>query len=248
MEKSKVDQYKELVRTRKADKTNSRHEYKNQSDYPKYDSNEIGNYSLWANDLDADLMVIAQDYCDQETFEKCGGLIQKKKIKNPKSIKEWETKTNYYLWRLLKSINRDIGLPHEPRKAGVFLTNAVLDLKKGDMSEKVKKDVSHYSGVTYLKPLIEIVQPSKVITLGKNATSSLLRLYAEENNDYKKRAGISMKDQFRTGEFKIRNGETVVYPLYHPGQQGQSGRRQIESDKSKTGLDWMVDDWKSLVE
>jgi hypothetical protein len=243
---TKKQKYQSLVAKRKADKSMAKHGYINQSDFPEFDSNEIGNYSMWANDLDADLMVVAQDYCDIDSFPRCEGLVQNKPFKNPENIKEWETKTNYYLWKLLKSIGRDIGLPHNPKKAGVFLTNAIVDLKPGNMTAKLHRKVSDYSGVTYLKPLIDIVEPKKIVALGREATASLLRLYSTRENGFSNKANQSFKQVFREGEFTIRNGETTVYPMYHPGLQGQSGRGQIEENKDKSGFELMVEDWERI--
>lgn len=243
---TKKQKYQSLVAKRKADKYTDQFGYKNQSDFPKYDSEEIGNYSMWANDLDADLMVIAQDYCDQETFKKCRGLIQTKVMNRPELVSEWETKTNYYLWKLLKSIGRDIGLPYAPQNAGVFLTNAVLSLKKSAMSQSLTNKAVDYDGKTYLKPLIEIIQPEKIITLGKEATASILKLYSYDNPSLMERIDLNMQEQFRRGNFAINNGRTTVIPFYHPGLQGQSGRGKIEAVKSKKGWDLMSEDW-SLI-
>jgi len=115
---TKKERYNQLVEKRKADNICEAYSYRNQSFYKDYDSDEIGNYSMWANDLDADLMIVAQDYCDWETFKKCRGLIQSTVLNEPNELKGWETKTNYYLWQLLKSIDRDIGLPYCPKKRG----------------------------------------------------------------------------------------------------------------------------------
>lgn len=246
---TKKDQYIQLVQKRKSDNYSHEFGYKNQSIFPDFDHEEIGNFTMWANDLDAHIMVIAQDYCNVETFQKCKGLIQEKPFQDANNIKEWEVPTNYFLWQLLKCLNRDIGLPikGQTKQSGVFLTNAVLDLKPGKMSAKNKNKVNHHSGENYLKPLVSIIEPLHIITLGVLATQSLLKLYADETPAYKSKSSQSMTKLFEEGSFAIRNGATTVHPVYHPSRLGQSGRCRIETSKSMDGFSLMKKDWGQIL-
>ena len=80
--------YQELVKLRKACRACEGFEYRNQS-VLGYDTGEIGNFTTWANDLNADLMIVAQDYCDAKTYLEDHGLIQKAPLREdakPKNL------------------------------------------------------------------------------------------------------------------------------------------------------------------
>jgi len=116
------------------------------------------------------------------------------------------------------------------------------------MSESLKNSVILHEGKTYLKPLIEIIQPKRIAALGKEATASILKLYQDENENLSDRINFTMQEQFRQGSFWVNNRKTEVAPLYHPGLQGQSGRGQIETDNNKSGWELMKGDWAEITQ
>ena len=66
-------EYQALVNLRKKCRACEVLDYKNQSvlndrDGRNFDTEEIGNLTTWANDLNADLMVVAQDFSNQEIY------------------------------------------------------------------------------------------------------------------------------------------------------------------------------------
>jgi hypothetical protein len=237
--------YAALVQKRKSDRFGNQYGFKNQVEVG-FEKDEIGNYSTWANDLDADLLVVAQDYADVETYKRDEGQVQRREFEDPENIGQWDTPSNYFLWKLLHSIGRNIGLPNSPIRAGVFLTNAVLDLKPDSMSQAVRQAMYHHSGEKFLKPLIDIIQPKFVVALGVGASRALLSLYKESNPENTLYKNKSMQAIFRHGPFTLVSGKTMLYPVYHPGRLGQIGRKRIEQN-GKSGLELMVGDWKSLT-
>src|SRR5215471_6577566 len=91
----------------------------------RYDSEHIGPWTLWANDLNADLMVVGQDWADDAYFIEHRGFDDS------------ENPTNRALRELLDSVGRHVPPPpsaanvDDPERAhcGVWLTNALLWLK-----------------------------------------------------------------------------------------------------------------------
>jgi uracil-DNA glycosylase len=78
------------------------------------------------------------------------------------------------LIKLFQRLNIDIGKPSQPNaNAPTFFTNAILGIKKNGMSSKVKAIWEKESTEEFLKPLIEIIQPKIIITLGKVAYYSI---------------------------------------------------------------------------
>lgn len=154
--------------------------------------NHIGPWSAWHGDLDAKVMVIGQDWGDVGTFIRQEGKY------NP--IKD----TNRNLVKLLESV----GLTEEDP---LFFTNVVLCLKEGDgLAAETKNDWYRNCGNKFLKPLIDLVQPKIVITLGEKAYKSLVNLYGLPNIKFKEAVE-------RTAPFLIGKG-IHYFPMYHCGR------------------------------
>lgn len=241
--------YQELVLKRKKSRKCDAFGFKNQSDFPDFDTNEIGNFSTWANDLDADIVIVGQDYCNTEIFKRDHGKIQLGPLDDPEILKQWDTATNFYLWKLLKSIGRDIGVPKDgkTKKNGIFLTNVVVDLKDGVMNASIPQKVYNYSGEDYLRPLVKIINPRMVIALGTGASRSLLNLYKDDHAENKFYKSKPFGDIFNHGYFSTGNGKMRLFPVYHPGPLGQANRKNREKDKSLTGFERMITDWADLL-
>jgi hypothetical protein len=247
MASTKHEKYHALVNKRKNDHSNKDKGYINQS-VLGFDSPEIGNYSVWANALDADIMIIAQDYAGEDEYLKVKGLIQDedRPIFDPDKAGNWSTPTNYYLYQLLKTIGRDIGIPTAQKKCSIFLTNVVLDIKKGGMSGSMKANVVKYSSETYLKPLMDIIEPKSIITLGAHAARSVLALYADETPAYKALSKANMQSIFESNPYLIRDGHSTLYTMYHPGRLGQSGRKRLEPNNELDQFELMKADWRKI--
>lgn len=165
---SKVERYRALVEERKAYDP-GRFGLANPSspNLRKYDSDEIGPWTRWANDLDADLMVVGQDWGDERYFLANKGMD---KAKNP---------TNRSLRGLLEFVGRPVPPPPSnsensgERAKGVWLTNALLWLKKGGMSAAVKLELFKEPAKHFLREQINIVQPRVVVALGAKAFAAV---------------------------------------------------------------------------
>ena len=178
MDHDKAQQYAELVEQRKA--CRACYEGKpdsgliNPAEYPSFDSTQIGPWSVWQSDLNADLLIIGQDWGDKKTFEKIQG-------KNEESPDKYIFPTDENLVEFLRMIDIEVGHPlKEPKpRAPVFFTNAVLCLKTGSMTAVVKDEWRQECGKRFLRRLIEIVHPKLVITLGEVAYRSVAELYGK---------------------------------------------------------------------
>lgn len=146
-EQSKAAQYKELVEKRKK---YCFKELLNPSRIKNgiYDNDTaLGPWSLWQGNLDAHILVIGQDWGDENYYITNKGRDDDK---NP---------TNINLIKLFQTLNIDIGKPSQPNtNAPTFFTNAILGIKQNGMSSKVKSLWEKESTEEFLKPLIEIIQ------------------------------------------------------------------------------------------
>lgn len=181
----------------------------------RFDTNEIGHWTEWQGSLDANLMVVGQDWGDINTLVKQGGCD----VEN--------SATNRALIKLLNVAGVDINNISNKNHPDLFFTNAILCMKtQGGLAGKVKGTWFRNCVPFFLKPLIEIIQPKVVVTLGEKATKSLLREYG-----YK---GIKFRELVEQGSPVVIDQDSVVFPVFHCGSLGQRNR-PFEQQKS----DWL---------
>jgi DNA polymerase len=183
----------------------------------EFDSEEIGPWTLWQGNLDASLMIVGQDWGDTAYFLKNKG---REKPNNP---------TNLALAELLDSIGITIGEPSDQKadRGQVFLTNAVLCLKEGGLQAKVEKDWFRNCSGKFLKPIIELVRPRVLITLGEMALRTVEEVYRLPRREFRDTV------ESNTGR-ELPNG-SVLFPMYHCGRRIQNTHRTLEQQKKDWG-------------
>jgi len=131
-----------------------------------FDSDHIGPWSRLHGDLNADLMVVGQDWGDVDYYVKHSGLDD---LKNP-TMRNLET--------ILKHIGFDVSCTsYSNKKQGLFLTNAILCLKRGGLQAKIDPKWVENCGHAFLRHQIEIVRPRVVVGLGASAFQIILNAF-----------------------------------------------------------------------
>lgn len=222
---SKTDDYGELVARCKACRVCATSGLVNPDEVEDgvFDSEEIGPWSIWQHNHNARLMVIGQDWGDVRYFVKWGGYDDPR---NP---------TNRNLMRLASTAGVD--LPPPPSRAlpvttnDVFLTNAVLCLKSaGGLQAPVVPEWFDNCGARFLRPLIDLILPRVVVTLGWWAMATVLGIY-----------GLAVPKHFTDGVddphgFGLSDS-IRLFPMYHPGNRVLNTHRH---------WDQQVEDWARL--
>lgn len=167
MTATKQDAYRELVACRKECHACDGLRNPADSELAVFDSDEIGPWSRLRGDLDARLMIVAQDWGDVRFYTKNRGLD------------DMRNATMRTLARLL----RDTGIPdalagYDPYACGIFLTNAVLCLKDGGLQGAVRDEWFQACGTRFLRPTIELVAPSVVVAMGARAYGAIMRAWS----------------------------------------------------------------------
>jgi DNA polymerase len=181
----------------------------------RFDSAQIGPWSLWQGNLNAPLMVVGQDWGTTDYFERNRG----------RDIRGNPTDLN--LINLVKTIGFPIQDVYLPEGQNVlFFTNAVLCLKSGNLQSEVQKDW-FINCSSFLRRQIEIVNPLAVVGLGKHAYDAILSCY-------NLKAG-----KFRP-EVEAENGRVLlngihVFAVYHCGNKSTNMNRSMEVQIK----DWM---------
>ena len=131
----------------------------------EFDSDEIGAWTLWQGNLNAETMVVGQDWGDTAYYLKHRGREGKN---NP---------TNLALGELLNIIGVTVGQPDDTKsdRGVAFFTNAVLCLKTGGLQGSVEADWFRNCGERFLKPTIDCVRPKILVTLGEKAYRAVAR-------------------------------------------------------------------------
>ncbi len=180
------------------------------------DSDRIGPYSRWQGNLDAELLVVAQDFSDIAGFLDCRG---------------WpgaSVGTNRTLIKLLGSA----GILVSPPQLGVsddriFFTNAVLCIKASGRQASVRRRDARECGARFLRPTIELISPRAVAVLGSVALDALLAAY-----DLKcKGRLIALIEEGVTFDLP---GGSRLFPLCHPSPTVVNTMRSIQKQRE----DW----------
>jgi len=196
----------------------------NPHNIPGFHYDVISPWELWQSNLDAEIMLIGQDYSD------ISSLIYN--INN-----DWEKEKNCYtnqtLIRLLNFLKYDLKVDYDGENIhSLFFTNAILGIKNGNMSTPVKTGWWKET-LEYLRELIDIVQPKYVIAMGRTAYDAICSIHnIRPHNDMKKAIGAKIP----------LTDDRDLFVLYHCSPLGKRNRPLLlqESDWNKVAELMMI--------
>lgn len=123
-------------------------------------------WAYWHGNLNADILLIGQDFGDQDYYL------------NNKGKDEPRNATNVKLSCLFEEIGIDIGQTDDPNTdAKLYFTNAVLGAKKGGMAASIKKAWYVDTAKKLIKPLIQLIEPKIIIAMGSKAYEVVSIIY-----------------------------------------------------------------------
>lgn len=218
---TKTIRYQNLVAKFKSHKF-STPELLNPHEIENFDFEVINPWELWQGNLDAELMLIGQDFADSESL---------KNNLQDDWRKEKSSATNYALINFFKILGYAIpeisydGTGDLP----LFFTNAILGIKQSDVQHMSKpvKDLWIRESREYLRELIDIVQPKHIIVMGKTAYKAICGLYGIKPI-------ASTKDAIET-KIGLPDGKNL-FVVQHCSPLGRVGR----------SLELQNDDWKRI--
>lgn len=218
----KVIRYAALVKERKSCRRCAELFNPSMVEGGRYDSDEIGPYSLWEGNLDAPVLMVAQDWGPVQGFTQLEGI-------DPPYSRPRTTNANLpILFRELGISIHPPGDRSNPRGQKVFFANAMQCLKPGkDFQSKVDQRWFHNCGYHFLRPLIEIIQPNIIIALGEKAYSAVSREYDLRPGKFKD--AVAKTDGF------ILKGGIRLFPVYHCGARVVNKTRSLESQQKDWG-------------
>jgi DNA polymerase len=185
-----------------------------------FDSERLGPYSRWQGNLHTELVVVGQDFAGTDSFADLQGWP------GPR------VGTNRALIELVASAGIQlhapvVGKPHDR----IFLTNAIQCLKPGGMQGRPPISYARECVPQFLRPLLEIIRPRAVVTLGAYALDSLLTAYGLASPG-------ALEETVAGGRtFTLPlsgGGTTVLFPRMHPSRTVQNSQRSLALQKN----DW----------
>jgi uracil-DNA glycosylase len=198
----------------------------------KYDNAaHIGPWSDWQGNLDADTMIIGQEWGGTDNYERQFG---RDRDGDP---------TNGNLVTLMANIG--VTLPPPSAMQGTtengvfFFTNGVLCLRQGSATNRtdgekgaqknaLSKDTFSNCARTFLRAQIELVEPRFVLILGLLAWNGLMEAFSLPPRS-------TLKEAFLLGHLPL-NRSTIAFPLFHCGSKLHLNRP----------LHLQIDDWKKM--
>lgn len=184
-----------------------------------YDSDEIGPWTRLQGNLDADILVVGQDWGDIHYFNRNAGIDND----NESTCKN--------LMKRFMEIGIDIGTPSNLKSAHVFLTNSILCLKTHGKSSNVLSEWQSNCCSKYLKSLISIIKPKVVVTLGEKAYRATMRLYGKKPKPFKVAVDNSDPVELEDG--------TYLFHVYHSSQRMINTGVRSEEEQKK--------DWAKII-
>ncbi|MDE6292954.1 MAG: hypothetical protein K2L98_04660 [Bacilli bacterium] len=181
----------------------------------------------WSNRLDADIMIIGQDWgpfadmqrLNQEYLKNLSEYSWKALMESEKSL----TKKMLTKYLIESATINNINIT-EDYIDNIYITNAIMCARKGNnyRGDDIKLKECTLNCREYLKRQIEIVKPKVIMTLGYYPLLSLAGIY-----------GFMIPKTMREViEYMpvIKMDDLVIVPIYHPTAQ-VSKERQIEQYK-----------------
>lgn len=192
----------------------------------KFDSTEIGPWTLWQGNLNARIMIVGQDWGDKAYFTKWKGADQPSG--NP---------TNSNLQKLLHQFAVDIKSPRESQEQKIFLTNLILCLKDGGLQAPIKDEWLNNCCDKFFRNLVELIRPRVVLALGKRVSEVILNLYEIPHHKT-----WTLSQLMQSGPFNLFDS-TYLFPVYHCGASGVNRNRSLEDQN----IDWQkVANWVKM--
>lgn len=188
----------------------------------------VNRWNLWHGNLDADIMLIGQDYGQKED----GKAIE---------VCSWSDKRDPTNAKLKELFNDVLDIDLDANDASLFFTNMANCYRKKRTSGGMHSGWLPICANKYMERLIRIIRPKIIIVLGRNTFEALhcmenlpvkcLRDKSSDREDYA---------EMISHHYQIILDDTVieVFPVYHPGANAKRNRP----------FDQQVEDWKRISE
>lgn len=123
------------------------------------------------------------------------------------------------------------------RYPDLFFCNFNLGYRVGNSSGGMSDDLMD-ADADYIKKLIEMLRPEKILCLGESVSKATFKVLLGKNEKYTSyNQFVSESKGFK---YQWQDFESKIYPLFHTGHYGVKVNR-------KGGFDQHIKDWENIV-
>lgn len=190
----------------------------NPATYPNFDTEHIGPWTAWQGRIDADVMVIAQDFGDERYF------VANKGMDTPSNP------TNRALIKLLSIAGiAELCGDREGFEGTVFLTNVVLCLKQDGLQGEFSSAWANNCAKKFLLNQVQLVRPRIIVCLGVESFYAVTHLFGIPFQRSHFREFVEQR-----GGIKLPGLQAHLFAVYHCGRRCLNLTRNLHEQV----LDW----------
>lgn len=191
----------------------------------RYDSDHLGPWSRWQGDLNAEVVIVGQDWGDKAYF-----------LEN-KGVDDDNEQTCTNLRALALEAGLDLGTPHSPKPQPLFLTNSVLGIRAGVGKSGTPPAAWVDDSLPFLIRLLETIQPRAVVSLGTAASRACRLAMYGRGRSVGIRLGAPLRETHQQNPI-LQPGKPSWFAFYHCGPRGLANySRELQ-----------LQDWRGLGE
>jgi len=190
-----------------------------------FDSLHLGPWTCWQGDINAQAIIVGQDWGDLPYF-----------LRNEGRDDERE-QTCMNLRSMALAAGWDLGTPRDPKPQPLFFTNAVLGIRAKNGKSGAPPSEWVEDSLPYLAGILGIVQPRAVVSLGTAAYRATRMALYGKGQDSEIPLGAPLGQVHKLGPIQ-RPGKPSWFPFYHCGPLGLVNRSR----------DLQLQDWSKLGE
>ena len=193
----------ELVALRRLEESDERHHALHTFDGGTWDFDYVVPWTKAANNVDAKLMIIGQDWSSERALKDPRHNTPDRVALRKQQGRDPDLPTNKNLERLLMFFN----LAWEQ----TYATNVSVFIKCGDITAKVPMRLLKSCAARFTIPQLRIVKPQMAICLGRDTFNSVRFALGHPS--------VSLREAIRSNAHVVENG-TEIYGVPHPGGLG----------------------------
>jgi len=171
-------------------------------------------WAKWHNSSPAQILLVGQDWGGQKYYlnNRGGDNDQNPTCKN--------------LITLFERIKIDVGFPSAPiKEVNLHFTNIIpflrTDQMQGSLNKILTQTLINEFAIEFTKPLIEIVEPQIIVTLGIAAFRGITSIYEMTTSN-----NVKLKDIVGHGPVILKEG-LLLFPMFHCGSSGVNRNRKL---------------------
>jgi hypothetical protein len=193
----------------------------------KLDGWHLGPWSRWQGSLEAEVVVVGQDWGNEGYFLRNGG------------IDDDTEQTCSNLREMALCAGWDLGTPNMPNPQPLFFSNAVLGIRKETGKSGTPPDAWVDDSVPFLVGLLEIIQPRAIVSLGTSAYRACRLAMRGRASDDQIRLGAPLSQVHRLMPI-LRPRMPAWFAFYHCGPLGMANRSRDLQRQDWCGLgEWL---------